>query len=245
MNSDSPGLEAAEWREAGAETPIQRAHLHETVADRIRARVLAGRLPPGSRIDELRLASELGVSRTPLREALKVLAVDALVNLAQGRGAFVADPNGPDVEAMLGLMALLEGQCAREAAPRIDPAGRARLIAARSRLQAALDASEAREFDAAYDSFQRTLEALAANPWLSRTCRPLRDMLALARAHRALSPATSIRSLGEIVAALLAGDAERAAMLASAHRLSQRQSIAAARLAGAEPELGDGGRDGV
>ena len=70
---------------------IARASLHIEVADRVRDMIFDRSLPPGFRIDELELSAKLGTSRTPLREALKVLANEGLVRLAPGRGAFVTE----------------------------------------------------------------------------------------------------------------------------------------------------------
>ncbi len=72
--------------------------LHQDVADRLRERIFAGELPPGSFLDEVRLAQELSISRTPLREALKVLTAEGLVRHEPRRGCFVAEVTEQDLD---------------------------------------------------------------------------------------------------------------------------------------------------
>ena len=71
--------------------------LYEEVAERLRQRIFARELEPGSWIDEMRLAEEYGISRTPLREALKVLATEGLVTMKVRRGAYVTEVNEKDL----------------------------------------------------------------------------------------------------------------------------------------------------
>ncbi len=95
--------------------PINRASLHDEVTNRVRDMIVDGSLPAGIAIAELELAGQLGVSRTPLREALKVLAAEGLVDLLPGRGAVVKVLTAKDAQDMLALIALLEEQAGREA----------------------------------------------------------------------------------------------------------------------------------
>ena len=88
---------------------ISRSSLHIEVADRVRDMIFDRSLPPGYRIDELDLSAKLGTSRTPLREALKVLANEGLVRLAPGRGAYVTELSPQEVDSLFPALALLEG----------------------------------------------------------------------------------------------------------------------------------------
>jgi len=101
--------------------PIERRALYEAVADELRRRIYADRLPPGSAIDERALCAELGVSRTPLREAIKVLAREGLVELVPGRGAHVRRLDPEELDALFPVVAVLEGLAAAEAARRCGP----------------------------------------------------------------------------------------------------------------------------
>ena len=90
--------------------------LFEEVAERIRNRIFSQELMPGDRIDEQRLTREFGISRTPLREALKVLQAEGLVTLVPRRGCFVAQLNERDLDDIYATVALLESRCAAEVA---------------------------------------------------------------------------------------------------------------------------------
>src|SRR6266568_3041896 len=90
--------------------------LHDEVAAQLRDRIFAGELLPGMFLDEARLAEQLGISRTPLREALKVLTAEGLVRHEPRRGCFVREVTGKDLDEIFPVIALLEGRCAREAA---------------------------------------------------------------------------------------------------------------------------------
>src|SRR5690606_24546645 len=101
--------------------------LYLEVADRLRAMIQSNELEAGSWIDEVRLTRELGVSRTPLREALKVLVAEGLLRLEPRRGCFVNELSPRDLDDIFPLMAMLEGRCAYEAARKIQPADLDRL----------------------------------------------------------------------------------------------------------------------
>ena len=101
--------------------------LYEEVAELLRQRIFARELEPGSWIDELRIAEELGISRTPLREALKVLAAEGLVTMKVRRGAYVTEVSEKDLRDVYHLLALLESDAARVVAARASAAQLAEL----------------------------------------------------------------------------------------------------------------------
>lgn len=88
--------------------PIQRTALHDTLVTRLRDMIIEGELEPGSRMHESQLGEQLGVSRTPLREAIKYLASEGLVELIPSRGAIVKRFSGKDVHDMLIVLKSLE-----------------------------------------------------------------------------------------------------------------------------------------
>ena len=90
--------------------------LHDEVAAQLRERIFAGEWPPGTFLDEIRLAQEMRISRMPLREALKVLTVEGLVRHEPRRGCFVNEVTEQDLDEIFPVIALLEGRCAYEAA---------------------------------------------------------------------------------------------------------------------------------
>jgi DNA-binding GntR family transcriptional regulator len=90
--------------------------LHDNAADQLRERIFAGELAPGSLVDEVAWCEALAISRTPLREALKVLAAEGLVRHEPRRGCFVNQVTEADLDGIFPVIALLEGRCAYEAA---------------------------------------------------------------------------------------------------------------------------------
>src|SRR5690606_33262895 len=97
-------------------TRIVQQVLYLEVADRLRAMIESHELGPGAWIDEVQLTRELGISRTPLREALKVLVAEGLLRLEPRRGCFVNQLSARDLDEIFPWMAMLEGRCAHEAA---------------------------------------------------------------------------------------------------------------------------------
>src|SRR6218665_1561138 len=102
---------------------------HNAAAARLRAQIFAGALAPGSFLDEAALCERLAISRTPLREALKVLVAEGLLRHESRRGCFVAEVRERDLDEIFPVMALLEGRAAHEAPRRVGGAGVAALEA--------------------------------------------------------------------------------------------------------------------
>lgn len=90
-------------------TPISRRPLHEEAIDRLRDQIVQGRLAPGARLNERELCEKLGISRTPLREAIKLLATEGLVELVPNRGAIVSAVEPARIAETLTVMGALEG----------------------------------------------------------------------------------------------------------------------------------------
>ncbi len=99
---------------------IVRAPLHVQVAERLRLLIDSGELAPGTRLNEIELCNTMGVSRTPLREAIRSLATEGLIELQPNRGAIVSVVSQEDVTEILPIMASLEGLGGRLAAMHMD-----------------------------------------------------------------------------------------------------------------------------
>ncbi|WP_026639103.1 GntR family transcriptional regulator [Bordetella petrii] len=208
--------------------PIVRQALYLEVADRLRAMIHSHALASGEWIDETRLTGLLGISRTPLREALKVLATEGLVRLEPRRGCFVNELSLQDLEDIFPLMAMLEGRCAHEAAIKASDAD----LAALEPLHRALaEHAAAGRIDAYYDTnalIHEAVQALARNHWLSDMVGNLRKVLSLFRHKSLVLPGRMADSCAEhlaIFAALKARDPEAAEALARKHLLSQLDAL--------------------
>jgi DNA-binding GntR family transcriptional regulator len=203
--------------------PIQTVSMHVAVADRLR-QLIYEHLQPGDWMDELALARQLGVSRTPLREALKVLASEGLVTQVPRRGSFVASLSADEAEELFPVMALLEGRCAYEAVKKASDRDVAGLLALHRRLEQHAAAGRVAEYYAANQEFHQSLEALAGNRWLQRISHDLRRMLRLLRGRQLQLPGRLEESLGEhreLIEAIEARDAKRAQRIMHDHLLAQ------------------------
>jgi len=101
---------------------IVRTPLHVQVAERLRLLIESGELAPGTRLNETELCEDMGVSRTPLREVVRSLATEGLIELQPNRGAIVSVVTEEDVTEILPIMASLEGLGGRLAATHMEPA---------------------------------------------------------------------------------------------------------------------------
>ncbi|MYN13316.1 FCD domain-containing protein [Pusillimonas sp. TS35] len=198
--------------------------LYQEVADRLRAMIQAGELQAGEWIDEVRLTASLGISRTPLREALKVLVAEGLLRLEPRRGCFVNQLSARDLDHIFPLMAMLEGRCAFEAARTLTDDDLARLEPLHQRLCEMAAAGDIDQYYAANAVIHEAVQALADNPWLSDLIDNLRKVLSLSR-HKSLAwPGRINESCAEhmaIFAALKARDPEGAEALTRKHLMRQ------------------------
>jgi DNA-binding GntR family transcriptional regulator len=152
---------------------LKRQSLGDQVAQTLRDLISTDRLKPGDRILETELAAQLNVSRGPVREALKQLAVEGLVTLAERGGAYVAEPSLEEIRALVGLRYRMEEYVVELAMPRITVAGFAELRAIIAEMREAANAgdmSRVQELDVHY---HRTL-------WEWAGSKRLVDLLALA-----------------------------------------------------------------
>jgi DNA-binding GntR family transcriptional regulator len=215
-----------------APTPLRPASLHEEVAARLRTMVFDRELVPGQWIDELALARDWQISRTPLREALKVLASEGLVTLVPRQGCRVTEMSEDDADELFPVMALLEGRCAFEAVRKAKPADVKEL----RRLHEVLEKyARARNIDGYYRAnheFHSKVQALADNRWLDRTTNDLRKFLRLLRGRQLNWPGRIDASINEhrvLIAAIEQGDAARAERLMHDHLMAQLAALKALR----------------
>lgn len=215
---------------AHSDTPPRATSLHDAVADRLRALVFEQHILPGAWIDELALAQSWQISRTPLREALKVLAAEGLVELVPRRGCRVTALTDADAEQLFPVMAMLEGRCAFEACHRATDADLADLQALHQVLEHHAAAEDREGYYRANHVFHTRVQALAANRWLDRSCGDLRKFLRLWRGRQLALPgrmAVSIQEHRHLLQALLQRDAPAAQEAMHAHLMAQWHALKA------------------
>ncbi len=180
---------------ARAAPSLGRRALYEDVAERLRQQIFTRDLAPGTWIDEQKLALAWGISRTPLREALKVLAAEGLVTMKLRRGAYVTEMSRDDVAQVYHLLALLESDAAAAVAAHADDEARAELRALHAQLEKSTRNREA--FFAVNERFHLALLGHAGNRWALQMVLDLRKVMKLARHHSLFKQGRITDSLAE------------------------------------------------
>ena len=203
----------SETRPSGSLSP--RA-LYEEVAELLRQRIFKRELEPGNWIDELRIAEEYGISRTPLREALKVLAAEGLVTMKVRRGAYVTEVSAQDLSDVYHLLCLLESDAAGIVAQRATAAELMELQVLHTDLETAAGEAppDTRHFFAINEQFHMRMLAIANNRWRDQMVADLRKVMKLNRQNSLLKTGRVAESLAEhraIMDALLKRDAKATA----------------------------------
>lgn len=198
--------------------------LHDSVAARLRSQIFDGVVAPGAWVDEKALASAWAISRTPLREALKVLAAEGLVELIPHRGCRVVQLSEDDAKSLFPVMALLEGECAREATLKLDAEALLDLQALHERLERCAASGDLDGYYRHNHTFHSRVQQLAGNRWLDRVTADLRQFVRLMRGRQLQLPgrlAQSIEEHRQLMAAFEARDAHAAERVMRGHLEAQ------------------------
>lgn len=193
--------------------------LYEEVAELLRQRIfkgVQGDMEPGAWIDELKLAAEYGISRTPLREAIKVLATEGLVTMKLRRGAYVTEVNDKDLRDVFHLMAVLEADAAAAATRLATDAQLEELQALHLQLEKSV--KNRGEFFAINEAFHLKLLEVANNRWRDQMVADLRKVMKLNRAQSLLKAGRIEESLAEHRAIMVALEQRDAAAAQAAMR---------------------------
>jgi DNA-binding GntR family transcriptional regulator len=202
--------------------------LHQEVAATLREHIFSGALLPGSFVDEVALCDSLKISRTPLREALKVLTAEGLVRHEPRRGCFVSEVTEQDLDDIFPVIALLEGRCAYEAARHASDADLVALKTLHDRLKGHADAGRIQDYYATNLLIHEAIIMLANNRWLAQSIADLRKILKLARLQQLHAPGRLTQSLSEhlsVYAALMSRDSDGAEAAMRTHLTRQREAL--------------------
>ncbi|MBM3644452.1 MAG: GntR family transcriptional regulator [Alphaproteobacteria bacterium] len=209
---------------------VVRQSLPQAVAERLRGLIVEGGLAPGERLNERELCERLGVSRTPLREAFRLLSGDGLLRQEPNRGVQVVALGADEARDTFDLMAALEGEAAARAAERATPDD----LAALHQLQESMESAHRRGDLAAYYRTNREIHArfasIAANAVLARTMELLNGRLHALRFRSNLRPAKWDRAVDEhrrMLEALAARDGDGLRRLMVGHLHAKRDTVLA------------------
>ncbi len=212
--------------------PLRPSSLHEEVSTRLRNMIFERQLVPGQWIDELALARDWQISRTPLREALKVLAAEGLVVPVPRQGCKVAEMSEDEADELLPIMALLEGRCAYEAVRKAGEADVRRLQQLHVQLERHAAAHDVEAYYRANHEFHSAVQALAGNRWLDRATGDLRRFVRLLRGRQLQWPGRIEASINEhrvLLDAIVQRDAARAERVMHDHLMAQLAALKALR----------------
>jgi DNA-binding GntR family transcriptional regulator len=162
-------------------TKLNNRPLYEDVADRLREQIFSKQLASGSWLDEQSLADQFGISRTPMREAIKVLASEGLVTIKMRRGAYVTEVARADLEQIFTILSLLEGQAAKETATKATEAELNMLDHLHHRLEKAAADRDIEQFFEINVKFHELIQEIAGNRWMNGVIADLRKVLKLHR----------------------------------------------------------------
>jgi DNA-binding GntR family transcriptional regulator len=176
--------------------------LYEEVAELLRGRIFSRELAPGDWVDELKIAAELEISRTPLREAIKVLATEGLITMKMRRGAYVTEVNDKDLRDVFHLMAVLEADAAGTVAQTATDEQLEDLNALHQQLEKST--KDRVKFFTINEAFHVKLLEVANNRWRDQMVADLRKVMKLNRAQSLLKAGRIEESLAEHTAIMTA-----------------------------------------
>lgn len=194
--------------------------LYEEVAERLRTQIFAHDFPPGSWLDEQSLAEQYGISRTPMREAIKVLAAEGLITMKLRRGAYVTEVNQADLAQIFTVLSLLESEAAKTAALHASESELNRLDDLHLKLEKAAADRDLEQFFEINVRFHDLLLEITGNPWMTGVIADLRKVLKLQRRNSLDQTGRLQNSLLEhrgILKAILQRDGELAAKAMREH----------------------------
>lgn len=208
--------------------PIQRRPLHNELADCLRHMIVEGELTPGEKLAEKELCHRFGVSRTPLREAMRVLATEGLVRLTPNRGCTVAKLTLADLDEAFPIMGALEALSGELACRHITDAEVARIGELHARMVRKYEAGALSEYFKLNEQIHQLILAAARNPTLSQMQLGLAGRVRRARYMANMSPARWAKAVAEhekILEALAARDGKRLAALMKEHLTNKLETV--------------------
>jgi DNA-binding GntR family transcriptional regulator len=203
--------------------------LRDLVTRELRRRILVGELAPGERLVEDRIAEMLGVSRNPVREAIRVLAAEGFVDVTPRRGAAVSRLSADEAEELFDVRMALEGLAARLAARKRSPAAIERLRALLTRSRSAVESGDLAGVADMNTDFHAAVAEASGNAYLNLVVEPMlrRSQWVFLQTADARAPHSWTEHAG-LLEAIVAGDEVAAEQHAVAHVAAARESYLSA-----------------
>ncbi len=201
--------------------------LYLDIADVIREKIFQHQLKPGAWINEKEITQELEISRTPLREAIKVLAAEGLVTMKIRRGAYVTEVDNQDLGNIFEVISILEAQAAFDVATNATENELEQLDKVHTRLEKAAADRDIDGFFELNQEFHDLIQQISGNPWMRKVIQDLRQVLKLQRKNSLRKIGRVEQSLLEhrkIMSALIDRKPEQAKLLMNSHLLQGQRA---------------------
>jgi DNA-binding GntR family transcriptional regulator len=176
---------------------IKRKMLHEVIADKIRKMIMAGELKEGDKVKEDEICLSMGISKTPLREALKVLSTEGLVRLVPNHGAYIYRFTHEEIKEMFDVMIALEGVCARTVAEKMTDTDCASLEELLKKMEESIQRNDRKDYFHYNNLYHSFVQKLAGNHTLNQIIDGLSQKILLYRFETLSSPERLRESLEE------------------------------------------------
>ncbi len=207
---------------------IQKKTLHEEIANNLREMMMSGELMEGDRIKESELCDMMGISKTPLREALRVLSTERLIRLIPNRGSYVTTPTFEEIKEMFDVMSVLEGVCARTAAEKMRDQDFSKLEKLHQKLEKSFKRKDQKEYIHQNNLYHAFVQKLAGNKTMNQSVNGLRQKILLYRFQTLNLPGRFEQSIEEhrrLLAAFRDKNSKKAEILMKSHLKNQSDAM--------------------
>jgi DNA-binding GntR family transcriptional regulator len=207
---------------------IEKKILHEEIASHLREMIMKGELKEGEKINENKFCDSWGISKTPLREALRVLKTEGLISLVPNRGSYVTRPTFKEIKEMFDVMAALEGVSAFIATESMSDKDFSKLEKLHRQLEQSYQIRNQKQYVHTNNLFHKFVQKLAGNKTLNQILSTLRKRILLYRYQSLNLPERfdqSIKEHREILEAFQKRDPEKAELLMRMHLKNQWDAI--------------------
>lgn len=207
---------------------IQKKTLHEEIANNLREMIMSGELREGDKIKENEFCELMDISKTPLREALRVLSAEGLIRLIPNRGSYVTTPTFKEIKEMFDVMRVLEGVCARTAAEKMSNIDYEKLKKIHLQLEENFRLKDQKRYIRINNKYHSFVQELAGNKTLNQIVNGLRQKILLYR-YKSLNLSgrfeQSIQEHRDLLEAFRKRDAEKAELLMKSHMKKQSEAL--------------------
>lgn len=207
---------------------IKKKTLHEEIANNLRDMIMSGGLKEGDKIKEDELCNSMGISKTPLREALRVLSAEGLIKLVPNRGSYVSTPTFEEIKEMFDVMTVLEGVCARTAAEKMTNKDFESLEELHKKLEENFNNRDQKKYIRYNNQYHSLVQKLAGNRILNQIVNGLRQKILLYRFKSLNLPERfelSIKEHRNLLEAFRQRGPERAEILMRTHLKKQCDAL--------------------